>query len=158
MASKKLRSAQGGTDEDMKIDLSPMIDMVFLLLIFFLINATMVIVKMDKRVKIPIAADSIRQEIKTGRIVINVYGDEEAADGGRFRMEDGEKPFADDRAMVAYIEEEKKKMKERGYTPRIHLRGDRGALFKYNRKVIRAAAEAGVNEVIFVSYQTDKGE
>ena len=158
MASKKLRSAQGGVDEDMKIDMSPMIDMVFLLLIFFLINATMVIVKMDKKVVIPIAADSKPQEIKAGRIVINVYGDEEAAKEGRFRMEDGETVFNSDEDMTKYIEDKKEEMKERGHTPRIHLRGDRGALFKYNRRVIRAAAKAGVNEVIFVSYQTDKGE
>ena len=156
MASKKLRSAQGGGDDDMKIDMSPMIDMVFLLLIFFLINASLVIVKMDKRVTIPIAKDSKRQEVKSGRIVINVYNDEHSGDG-RFRQEDGETPFEDDKAMVFYIEEQKKLMEEKGYTPRIHLRGDKEAMFKYNRKVIRAAAEAGVNEVIFVSYQTAKG-
>ena len=78
MASKKLRSAQEGEHDDTQVDMSPMIDMVFLLLIFFLVNATLIIVKMDKRVKVPIAKFSTKQESKLGRIVMNVYGDEHA--------------------------------------------------------------------------------
>ncbi len=150
MASTKLRAAQGGEEDDTQVDMSPMIDMVFLLLIFFLVNATLIIVKMDKRVKVPIAKHSIKQESKLGRIVINVYGDKHAADG-RFRMEDGTTRFEDDEAMVEYIKEEKQKWDERGVTSRIHLRGDEGVTFTYVRRAIRNAAEAGVNEVIFVS-------
>lgn len=158
MSSKRLRATQSDTGEEMKIDMSPMIDMVFLLLIFFLVNASLIVVKMDKRVTIPIAKNSKKQEEVNGRIVINVYGDEEAAKmaNGRFRMEDGETVFENDRAMVKYIEEQKDIMKDKGYTPRIHLRGDQNALFQFNRRVIRSAAAAGVNEVIFVSYQTAK--
>ena len=158
MSSKRLRATQSDTGEEMKIDMSPMIDMVFLLLIFFLVNASLIVVKMDKRVTIPIAKNSKKQEEVNGRIVINVYGDEQAAKlpNGRFRMEDGETVFENDRAMVKYIEEQKDIMKVKGYTPLIHLRGDQNALFQYNRRVIRSAAAAGVNEVIFVSYQNAK--
>ena len=140
----------------MKVDMSPMIDMVFLLLIFFLVNASLVIVKMDKKVSIPIATKSKKQAEKLGRIVINVYGDEHASEG-RFRMEDGETVFATDHDMQKYIEKEKDVWKQRNLVAKIHLRGDRDSLFKYSRRVIRAAADAGVNEVIFVSYATDKG-
>lgn len=157
MSSKKLRSAQAGGGDELKIDMSPMIDMVFLLLIFFLVNASLVIVKMDKRVKIPVATASDRQAEKLGRIVINVYGDEHAAEG-RFRMEDGKTVFPSDEEMEQFIKEEKEKWEGEGVVPKIHLRGDRDSLFKYSRRVIRTAAKAGVNQVIFVSYATDKGE
>lgn len=157
MASKKLRATQSDTGDEMKIDMSPMIDMVFLLLIFFIVNASIIVVKMDKRVIIPIAKDSKPQEEVNGRIVINVYGDEEASKGGRFRMEDGQTAFEDDEALVKYIDEKREEMEKKSYTPRIHLRGDKEALFQYNRRVIRAAAAAGVNEVVFVSYITEKG-
>ena len=75
MASKKLRAANAGQDDDMKVDMSPMIDMVFLLLIFFIVTANLVVVKMDKKVEVPVADQSEPQKKKTGRIVINVYGD-----------------------------------------------------------------------------------
>ncbi|MDA0766247.1 MAG: biopolymer transporter ExbD [Verrucomicrobia bacterium] len=157
MSSKKLRSVQGGAGDELKIDMSPMIDMVFLLLIFFLVNASLVIVKMDKRVTIPVATNSNRQSEKKGRIVINVYGDEHSAEG-RFRMEDGKTVFGSDEDMEQFIKDEKEKMDALGVIPKIHLRGDRDSLFKYSRRVIRVAAKAGVNQVIFVSYATDKGQ
>ena len=46
--------------DELAIDMSPMIDMVFLLLIFFLVNATMIIVKQDAAVKPPVARSSWR--------------------------------------------------------------------------------------------------
>ena len=156
MSSKKLRATQGGGGEDLKVDMSPMIDMVFLLLIFFLVNASLVIVKMDKKVEIPIATKSKPQSEKTGRIVINVYSDEHAGEG-RFRMEDGKTQFANDDDMKQFIKDQKEKIDQLGVVPKIHLRGDRESMFKYSRRVIRVAAAAGVNEVIFASYYTDKG-
>jgi biopolymer transport protein ExbD len=151
MASKKLRLAQGGAGDDLKVDMSPMIDMVFLLLIFFLVNATMKVVKMDKKVVIPIASTSKRQETKAGRIVINVYS-EEHSDEGRFRDAGGKNPFLTDDAMVEYIKKQKGKMDDLGVVPKIHLRGDKDVKFTYIRRVIRSAAKAGVNQVVFVSY------
>lgn len=156
MSSKKLRATQAGDGEELKVDMSPMIDMVFLLLIFFIVNASIVIVKMDKKVKIPIALNAKKQESKKGRIVINVYGEDEAGNG-RFRDASGDLVFETDDAMKDFIEKEKNKIEERGVVPRIHLRGHKDSMFKYSRRVIRVAAAAGVNEVIFVSYQTEKG-
>ncbi|NNC90215.1 MAG: hypothetical protein HKN82_17295 [Akkermansiaceae bacterium] len=159
MASQKLRNVQGAGDDDLKVDMSPMIDMVFLLLLFFLVNASLVIVKMDKRVVVPVAKHSEPQKEKLGRIVINVYSDEFAGEG-RFRMEDGEVIFPDTpdmEDMEDYIRKRKEEIEARGVVPRLHLRCDKGAYFKYGRRVIRVAARAGVNEVIFVSYMTEKG-
>ena len=151
MSSKKLRSAQGGDSGDLKIDMSPMIDMVFLLLIFFLVNASLVIVKMDKRVIIPVAKHAKPQEDKKGRIVINVYGEEHAGEG-RYRDADSRIVFETDEQLKEFIKREKEKIEARGVVPKIHLRGDHESMFKYSRRVIRVAAAAGVNEVIFVSY------
>ena len=38
MSSSKLRAAQEGQEDDTEVDMSPMIDMVFLLLIFFMVT------------------------------------------------------------------------------------------------------------------------
>ncbi len=155
MASKKLRAAQSGGEDDTRVDMSPMIDMVFLLLIFFLVNATLIIVEMDKRVRVPVAEYSAKQEHKLGRIVINVYGDEHAGEG-RFRMADGETVFNSDDDLMDFIKKEREKWDLKGQTARLHLRADEGVHFTYVRRAIRAAAAAGVNEVIFVSLYTRK--
>ena len=150
MASTKLRAVQQEQDDDTKVDMSPMIDMVFLLLIFFIVNATLIIVEMDKKVQVPIARYSEKQNDKMGRIVVNVYSDEHAGEG-RFRMADGKKVFADDEDMVDFIKKEKERWDNKSQKPRLHLRADGKVHFTYVRRVIRAAAAAGINEVIFVS-------
>ena len=48
MASSKLIAAAAGPDEDLKMDMSPMIDLVFLLLIFFMVNSTLIVVRIDQ--------------------------------------------------------------------------------------------------------------
>ena len=55
MASNKLARARAAANDNMKMDMSPMIDMVFLLLIFFMIASQMITVKMDPKVLPPVA-------------------------------------------------------------------------------------------------------
>ena len=94
-------AAQTKKDEP-TLDLTPMIDVTFLLLIFFIVNATLIIVEMDKRVQVPIARYSEKQNDKMGRIVVNVYSDEHAGEG-RFRRADGKEIFVDDEDLVEFI-------------------------------------------------------
>ena len=59
MASSKLQSAMEEQGDDARMDMSPMIDMVFLLLIFFMVASRMVTVKVDDKIKPPVADESI---------------------------------------------------------------------------------------------------
>lgn len=155
MASDKLRALNADEGDGLNLDMSPMIDMVFLLLIFFIVTANLVVVKMDKRVEVPVAENASTQEKKTGRIVINVYKDDAREGGVRYSMGDSEfTPFEDDdAAILEYIKEQKASM-EGTVKPQLHLRGDRFTEFKHCRRIIRIAAEAGVDQVIFASYGT----
>jgi len=152
MASKssKLRKAIAGGDDEGKIDMSPMIDMVFLLLIFFIVNATAIIVRTDPEVLPPVAKNSIRQEDGRGRIVVNVRKD------GTYTNEKFE-ILKDETDIFDLVKTEKDKIDALGVTPKLHLRGDQDAVFKFSRTAIRAAAGAGVDQVIFAVYQTHKG-
>lgn len=151
MANSKLRSAGVIEDEEKKIDMSPMIDMVFLLLVFFIVNATAIIVKTDPEVLPPIAKNSKPQEDGRGRIVINVRED------GTYTAEDFNVILPDETAMIDLVKKEKDKIIPLGIIPKLHLRGDQDAIFKYSRVAIRAAAVAGVDQVVFAVYQSGKG-
>jgi biopolymer transport protein ExbD len=152
MASKKLRHVQHESEDDCQVDMSPMIDMVFLLLIFFLVNATLIIVEMDKAITVPIAKHSLPQKDALGRIVVNVYGDEDVAKG-RFRNAKGDLVFNEDADLVEYIEKQRQAAEQKGNTARLHLRADESVHFTHVRRATRAAAKAGINEVIFISIQ-----
>ena len=150
MASKKLRSAASGSDEELQVDMSPMIDMVFLLLIFFIVASTVIVVKQDPEVKPPVAKYSKKAKDGKGRIVINVRQD------GTFLAETATMTFDDSEAIQEYIKERKNIEEAKGLVPVIHLRGDEGVSFRYVRTVIRAAAIAGVDNVIFSVYGFEK--
>lgn len=157
MASSKLRNVNTANDDEAKVDMSPMIDMVFLLLIFFIVNATAIIVQTDPEVKPPVAANSKAQEDGRGRIVINVRSDEYGGEEARFTAEDFNIVLADEADIVDLVKAEKEKIDALGLVPKLHLRGDEDAVFKYSRQAIRAAAAAGVTQVVFAVYQTSKG-
>lgn len=149
MASSKLRGSTSTGQDDLKIDMSPMIDMVFLLLLFFLVNATAIIVKQDPKVRPPIAVNSRIAQDGTGRIVVNIWGD------GTFTNESYEKLDGEE-DIIDLVRKEKERIDLLGFKPKLHLRGDKEAVFKFSREVIRASAKGGVDQVVFAVYVTDK--
>ncbi len=167
MASEKLLAASEGESEDAAMDMSPMIDMVFLLLIFFMVASTLIVNRLDPFVKPPIADKAIPTEVARGRIVINVYSTESVEErrkddptfqGGTFTNEQGDVLENED-AITTHVSEmvELIKADNPDVTPRILLRGDRRAQVIEAKRVAKAAGAAGVIDIIFSSYQVDKG-
>lgn len=154
MASSRLRRVSADQGEELQVDMSPMIDMAFLLLVFFLVNAVMLTVKMDPNVKISIAPDSAKMESGNGRIVFNIYGD------GFYATANGreEEPFApgDDPAILDYLRNLKEGYDASGIEPILHLRADQEADFAKARHIIRIAASLGLRDIRFATYQTAK--
>jgi biopolymer transport protein ExbD len=128
------------------MDMSPMIDMVFLLLIFFIVNATAIIVQTDPKVRPPVASNSKPQQVKEGRIVVNVRPD------GTFTAEDFKVVLPDEAAIKDMVEKLKARNDKLGVTSKLHLRGDKETVFRYCRTAIRGAALAGVDQVVFAVF------
>jgi biopolymer transport protein ExbD len=149
MASQKLISAAAGPDEDLKMDMSPMIDLVFLLLIFFMVNSTLIVVRIDKDVQPPVADKAKVAKDKRGRIVINVRQDGKIYD-------ENIKELVDEEAITRYVRDRKALNDMNDLPNRIHLRADKRVPVKEVKRAVQAAAAAGVIEVIFASYVTDK--
>jgi len=145
--SNKLRELNAREETEGKMDMSPMIDMVFLLLVFFIVVSTPMVVKMDAEVKPSVAYNAKQPEEKRGRIVVNVR-----SDGTIYpvNVEDGALETKED--ITEYVRKLKEKYANQGFGPRLHLRGDKDSVFKHSRKVIKAAALAGVDSVIFSAY------
>ena len=150
MASKKLRRAAAVDEDELKVDMSPMIDMVFLLLIFFIVASTVIVVKQDPKVKPPVGKNSQKAKDGKGRIVINIRED------GTFFDEIAKVQFEDAEGIEEYVKAKKAIEEGKGLTPIIHLRADKGVAFKYVRTVIRASARAGVDNVVFSVFGFEK--
>jgi biopolymer transport protein ExbD len=148
MASK-LRKAGAGPGDECALDMSPMIDMVFLLLIFFVVNSSAIVVKQDADIRPPVADKGKKQEEVNGRIVVNVFQD------GSYKDEMGV-VLSSDEDIFDLVKTKRELNELRGYKSKLHLRGDKEAVFKHSRKAIAASAKAGVDQVMFATYVTDK--
>ena len=137
-------------EEEAKMDMSPMIDCVFLLLIFFIVVSAQAEVLPDKEVDPTVASASENQKSNIGRVVVNAY-----YKGGNITYTDEmtEEVAAGD--LKTYIDKEKKDNEARHPNQEIilHLRCDKKLSWKDIQTVKEAAAAVGIIRFNFASYQ-----
>lgn len=128
-------------DEEIGFQMSPMIDCVFLLIIFFLVVAKD---KIGERVVMDLAVAEESEVAKdpSGRATMSILKD------GTIKVG----------AATVDLSEVGRIIRE-GYksNPRLKvlLRVDRDAKHKEVRKVLKACADAGVTDIIFATYQSE---
>ena len=142
-------------EESGELDMSPMIDMVFLLLIFFIVNATAITVKKDMNVAMPVASNSGEVKSANGCIVVNVYSATKPGNGNYDKSviwwTDESQPLRTDAELREYIKKKAELFKSQKYDPVLYLRGDQEALYKNTKAVIMAASKEGVSNVMFAA-------
>ena len=123
------------------VDMSPMIDLVFLLLIFFMIASTLITYQKDPKIEIPIAGNAVVPELVIGRVIINVDDD------GSIRDEFSKTLSLDQ------VEQIMSAAKQQNPNARLHIRVDKKASHKLVKDVIAASARGGVNDLVFSTLQ-----
>lgn len=138
--------------EELKMDLSPMIDMVFLLLIFFIVVSVQSEVQTDPEVEPTIASRSAVQKDTIARIVINIYKSKET---GNIVYSREDTSLIEENKLSQYIKDQAKEIKKsRPTTPlTLHMRCDRGIEWQDIQKVKKIAAREGLVNVNFASFQ-----
>ena len=126
------------TDDDLELDMSPMIDMVFLLLIFFIVASQVIDEKPD--VTVPSATHAKVPEDTTGRLMITVTKDENYFVAQR---------------QVTFEELEEELGRQMAVDPnlRILIRADGDTKYKVNEKVMAACGEAGAVDLIYSAFE-----
>jgi biopolymer transport protein ExbD len=129
-------------EESVSFQMAPMIDVVFLLIIFFMVAANMkqnVIVK----IAVPVAGKAVVSQNPGNRGIITVM-----ADGSIYA---GSTPMAPE-ILPAHLADIGKNVP--GF--RIVIRGDQRAPHRVIQEVLGHCAAAGIDDVIFSAYQTEK--
>ncbi len=171
MAKKNMR---GSEEVDGAVDMSPMIDCCFLLLIFFVVNATAITVSKDPNVRMPSAVSSSDLKDAKGCIVVNIFNDPEKmpaktqakflevyttpgiwwSTAGETGSDSAYRGYtqAETQVLTDYISKQKEIMLQRGIEEaqvRIYLRGDSDAPWERTAGAIRCGAAAGVTNIVF---------
>ncbi len=126
--------------EDLELDMSPMIDMVFLLLIFFIVASQVIDDKPE--VNIPPAAFAKVPDDTTGRLMISV-----TKEGKYFIGSDPKDKTVDE------LKETISQWLEADPELRILIRADGETKYKDNEKVTIACAEVGAQDLIYSVFE-----
>lgn len=136
---------EGGDDE---INMAPMIDMVFLLLIFFMVASHLT--KLDRRpVDLPVASKATVPEGTPGRQMITIESRERSGEEVTIYM--NLLPIQVE-AITPYVQ----KLLADNPNAEVYLRADRYAKHKHVKEVMAACAEGGVANVVFGTFESGK--
>lgn len=128
-------------DDELAFQLTPMIDMTFLLLIFFMVTTKISKEQIKQEIKLPVASNSIIPNDVSNRDIISIDGD------GRYFI--GQEP-TDRKGLADYL----KKRFENHPPLRLYIRADKSTPGRKIKEVMKMAADAGAVDVIFGSYQS----
>jgi biopolymer transport protein ExbD len=126
-------------EEQAKIQMTPMIDMTFLLLVFFMVTSKITKEQKKLDIKLPIAATAKMPDDLSGRDIINI--------GAHGQLYTGD--------TAVDLPQLRRYLRQRliDYPPlKVLVRADAQTPAKQIKEVMRAAAEAGAIEVIFSAY------
>ncbi|MCX7712926.1 MAG: biopolymer transporter ExbD [Chthoniobacterales bacterium] len=127
-------------DDEVGFQLAPMIDMTFLLLVFFMVTTKISKEQIKVDINLPIASNAIIPEDLSNRDIISID-----AQGNYFI---GQRPASKDE-VLAYL-----KQRFIDFPPlRIYVRADASTPGKKIKEFMRMASEAGAINVIFGTYQ-----
>jgi biopolymer transport protein ExbD len=127
-------------EDEVGFQLAPMIDMTFLLLIFFMVTTKITKEQVKVDIKLPTASNATIPDDLSNRDIISIDGD------GNYHI--GQKP-ASKKELTAHLKERFK------VTPplRIYVRADQNTPGKQIKELMRIASEAGAVNVIFGTYK-----
>ncbi len=124
--------------DDVEIDMAPMIDMVFLLLIFFMVASVVVTEKID--IKLPEAKSAKVPDDTKGRLMVTVDANNQIYIG-----------------MAPVTIEELKEVvsEELDLDPalRIFVRADGAVEYKTNKDIMIACGEVGATDLIYATFE-----
>ncbi|MBJ7258322.1 MAG: biopolymer transporter ExbD [Chthoniobacterales bacterium] len=128
-------------DDEMGFQLAPMIDMTFLLLIFFMVTTKISKEQIKEEIKLPVASSAVIPKDLSNRDIVSIDNQ------GSYFI--GNEP-TDKKKLAAYL----KKRFENTPPLRLYIRADKTTPAKKIKEVMKMAADAGAVDVIFGSYQS----
>jgi biopolymer transport protein ExbD len=153
-----MASAGGGSDSgEPEFQIAPMIDVLLVLLIFFMSITSAQVLKIDKTIHLPLAPDAVKKDTTRAEAIVNVRWDE-GKKKATYIMD--ERIYLDlpelTKALVAAKKVGDAKVTQ-GANPtfRVVIRGDRNATAVSVSRAMNAAAEAGISDITFSALNKD---
>jgi len=139
----------GGGDGEPEFQIAPMIDVLLVLLIFFMSITSAQVLKIDKDIKLPVAADAKKKEDKNTMFeaALNVRWLSTKQES-KIKLDDRELPNEE---IVSILTDRK----NNNPTYRVVIRGDRDVPAVEIQKVMALIAQSGIDDISFSALNND---
>jgi biopolymer transport protein ExbD len=137
-------------EEDPEFQIAPMIDILLVLLVFFMSISTSEILQVHQGVVLPVAKDAKKREKPKGEVMVNVLWNPISDVGS---LDISGQPYTQADQISALLTSAVQQNPE----TRILIRADRKVRYEYLRSVMLVAGKAGVGKVTFSVVDKDDG-
>jgi biopolymer transport protein ExbD len=136
----------GGGDGEPEFQIAPMIDVLLVLLIFFMTITSAEVLKVDKKLTLPVSPNAKKRdpEFSKHEMAVNLRWNE-AQRKADLVIDD--KIYEDKQEVVPYLEERKKADEKL----RVIIRGDKGLPAIEVQRLMNLLAEAGLSDISFAA-------
>ncbi|MBS0657385.1 MAG: biopolymer transporter ExbD [Verrucomicrobia bacterium] len=147
--SRKRRSAREFPEEDPDFQIAPMIDVLLVLLVFFMSISSTEVLQSTKGIELPVAVNGRDAAKNAKQMIVNVSWNL-IGDAGSISIDDKAYPTPSDiipllKARVEVVPE-----------MRVLLRADKQVRYSYLREIMIAIGQAGIGNVTFSVVDKDK--
>jgi biopolymer transport protein ExbD len=139
--------------------IAPMVDVLLVILIFFMVITSAQVLNIDKSIKLPIAAEAVKKDDSRSEAIVNVRWD---AASGRSVFNFQDRLYTKGSDLVDPFKAAKEygdklAASKPGQNPefRIVIRGDRDVPALFVSQAMNAAAEAGISDISFSTVNHD---
>jgi biopolymer transport protein ExbD len=148
---KAEKERKNPTEEDPEFQIAPMIDILLVLLVFFMSISSTEVLQANREISLPVAADGRSAEKNPSQVIINVVWDTKTDVGG---IEVDDVDFDTASMLVPRLQ----KAIEADPMVRVLVRADRAVRYEYLRTVLKAVGEAQVQTVTFSVVDKESSE
>jgi biopolymer transport protein ExbD len=151
----------GGSIEsgEPEFQIAPMIDVLLVLLIFFISITSMEVLRIDQDIALPVAGDATRAQKERGEVILNVrYNDKTRK--ARFNINADTRPIEDTTTLITELTKAVAVAKtsiKAGWNPNVRLviRADKQTPSFEISRAMNAGAEAGISDIAFSAASRD---
>ena len=124
--------------------IAPMIDVVFVIMLFFMSITSSQVLKVDKNISLPVASHGVKRDDKAAAGLINISWDKTTGQA-KYKLDDRELD-PNDKEGIAKELADRKGTNEKY---RLLVRADKECHAKYVSKALEWGAEAGIDNIAF---------
>lgn len=145
-----MKTAKVHRSRSLRFVITPMIDIVFLLIIFFLVATHFVKSETQETVDLPAATQATNEEeIAARRIIITITDQDKYLVGGRFLT------WPELEGIILETEDQSGKP-NKDQQREVRIRGDASSQYHLVKPILMACAQAGIKKVSFAVVPVDK--